>query len=48
MCLSYHVPGFCPPSCARVSDHRAHTAKETAQLVTYLAPALKALKDKTT
>lgn len=48
MCLSYHVPGFCSPVCGRILDHRAHTTKETAQLVTYLAPALKAPKEKAT
>jgi hypothetical protein len=34
MRLLYHVPGFCSPTCTRVSEHRAHTAKETTQLVT--------------
>jgi hypothetical protein len=48
MCLSYHVVGFCPPGCSQVVDHRKHTAQETAQLVTYLDPALKGLKEKST
>jgi hypothetical protein len=48
MCLSYHVVGFCPPGCTRATDHRKHTAQETALLVTYLGPALKGLKEKGT
>jgi hypothetical protein len=41
MCLSYHVVGYCSPSCPRAGDHRKHSAKESARLAEYLAPALK-------
>ena len=39
MCLNFHVRHRCRTDCARLSDHRKHTAAETTTLNTYLSSA---------